>query len=122
MIKEKGTTANNFELSLCSYCHCMTKSVRVEPFVFFCFKCGHDKSLGDVLQHEAKMKLNNVNPLVEQIAKQFIDLELEKIKKEERARIKAEWTKLRKYLDDNYGITLEDEKSKFNEFEKVFKE
>ena len=36
----------------------------------------------------------------------------------ERAKIKAEWDKLRKYLDNNYGITLEDEKLRFNEFEK----
>ena len=88
MIQEKGTTANSFEISLCSYCNCMTKSVQVEPFVFFCLKCGHDKSLGDVLQHEAKTKLNNINPLVEQLTKQFIELETEKIRKEERARIK----------------------------------
>jgi hypothetical protein len=47
----------------------MTKSVQVDPFVFFCLKCGHDKSLGDVLQHEAKTKLNNINPIVEQLTK-----------------------------------------------------
>ena len=87
--REKGTTANSFEISLCSYCNCMTKSVQVEPFVFFCLKCGHDKMLGDVLQHKAKTKLNNVNPLVEQVAKQFIDLETEKIKSEEREKIKT---------------------------------
>ena len=54
MIQEKRTTANSFELSLCSQCNCMTKSIRVKPFVFICGKCKHNKTLGDVLQYEAK--------------------------------------------------------------------
>ncbi len=41
------------ELSLCSGCHCMTKSIRVGRTKYKCGKCQHDKSLSDFFWYEA---------------------------------------------------------------------
>ncbi len=46
------------EISLCNGCHCMTKSIKKGRAYWVCSKCGHNKTLSDVYQYEAKEKLN----------------------------------------------------------------
>jgi hypothetical protein len=45
---------NDEDVTLCKGCHCMTHSIRKGKLHFVCGKCGHDKTLGDVLQNEVK--------------------------------------------------------------------
>lgn len=42
----------NADITLCTNCHCMTKSVRKARAYFVCDSCGHNKTLGDVFQYE----------------------------------------------------------------------
>ncbi len=42
----------NEELTHCSSCNCMTKSIRKSRAKYICGKCSHDKSLGDFYQGE----------------------------------------------------------------------
>jgi len=42
------------EITYCSGCHCMTKSIRKGRSYYICGKCGHDKSLGDIFQADLK--------------------------------------------------------------------
>ena len=44
------------DISPCSKCHCMTKSIRKSRAHFVCGKCGADKSLSDVYFYEATHK------------------------------------------------------------------
>ena len=44
------------EISPCSKCGCMTKSIRKGRAFYICGKCGHDKSLSDVYFYEATHK------------------------------------------------------------------
>lgn len=41
-------------LSYCTVCNCMTKSVVINRFKTECGKCGHDKSLSDIYLKEKK--------------------------------------------------------------------
>ena len=38
------------DISLCNNCNCMTHSIRKGRANYICGKCGHDKTLGDLLQ------------------------------------------------------------------------
>ena len=42
------------DITLCSGCNCVTRSIRVSRANFKCGKCGYDKTLGDVFQAELK--------------------------------------------------------------------
>jgi len=42
------------EISHCSKCNCMTKSIRLGRAKFQCGKCGNDKSLSDYYFYEQK--------------------------------------------------------------------
>lgn len=44
------------EISFCTKCNCMTKSIRVGRCHYHCGKCDHDKSLSDYYQAEAMGK------------------------------------------------------------------
>ena len=42
---------NETDVTHCNGCGCMTHSIRKGRAHFVCGKCGHDKTLGDILQH-----------------------------------------------------------------------
>jgi len=44
------------EITLCSGCNCMTKSLRLGRANYICAKCSHDKSISDYFQWELKQK------------------------------------------------------------------
>lgn len=46
------------DITYCSGCNCMTKSIRKGRAHYVCGKCNHDKSLGDVYQYELKSNKN----------------------------------------------------------------
>lgn len=54
ILKDAKSELSEGEISLCNGCGCMTKSIVKGRANFRCGKCGHDKTLGDVFQHEAK--------------------------------------------------------------------
>jgi len=40
------------DISFCNGCNCMTHSIREKKLQFICGKCGHEKTLSDILQHQ----------------------------------------------------------------------
>ena len=40
------------DVTHCYGCNCMTHSIRKGKLIFICGKCGHNKTLSDVLQHQ----------------------------------------------------------------------
>ena len=47
---------NKEDISPCSKCNCMTKSIRLGRAKYECGKCGADKSLSDVFFYQATHK------------------------------------------------------------------
>ena len=45
----------NDNVTLCSGCNCMTKSIKKSRAYLICEKCGYDKTLGDVFQSELEV-------------------------------------------------------------------
>ena len=41
-------------ISFCGNCYAMTHSVRKAKLEYVCGKCGHDKTLSDIMQAEVK--------------------------------------------------------------------
>ena len=48
-------TKEEFDISPCIKCHCMTKSIRMGRGNYRCGKCKADKSLSDVFYFESKL-------------------------------------------------------------------
>ncbi len=72
-----------------------------------------------------KQIVQNVSPRVQNIAREYVKLETERIKSDERARMKLQWeqykqTTLRYYLNDIYSERFIKETKEFEK--KVFEE